>query len=365
MKILLVVPDLVVGGVTTVVLNIINGLKKRNIEVKLVSLFDHCGVDIENIDYQTLGLKSVFDIPKSIIQMRKIIDSFKPDLVHSHTLYSHLLIFFCSYIKKNYKLIASDHGTYTAKLKFYKRMYLFKLMNPIADLLTNVSNASCESYINQNIVSPDKIRTMYNGVDIKKYKYSAQDRISIRSELKINDHTKVIGFVGRISIEKNLPNLINAVELLNLDYKLVIIGDGPELVSIRKLVDEKKLGDFIIFLGEIKNPSSYYSVFDVLVLSSDTEGLPTVILEAIASKCLVVATDCGGVKEIFPANYNYIVPISDCFILSKKINDILNLKKNKFEKLIDCNFKMLLSNFSLDNTICQWLDLYKELFYGK
>lgn len=361
MKVLMIVPDLVVGGVTTVVLNIINGLKKRNIEVKLVSLFDHCEVDIENIDYQTLGLKSVFDIPKSIIQMRKIIDSFKPDLVHSHTLYSHLLIFFCSYIKKNYKLIASDHGTYTAKLKFYKRMYLFKLMNPIADLLTNVSNASCESYINQNIVSPDKIRTMYNGVDIKKYKYSAQDRISIRSELKINDHTKVIGFVGRISIEKNLPNLINAVELLNLDYKLVIIGDGPELVSIRKLVDEKKLGDFIIFLGEIKNPSSYYSVFDVLVLSSDTEGLPTVILEAIASKCLVVATDCGGVKEIFPANYNYIVPTNNHITLYQRINNILKLNNFEKEFIKDTCYESLLAKFSVEKANKVWWSLYSEI----
>lgn len=361
MKVLMIVPDLVVGGVTTVVLNIINGLKKRNIEVKLVSLFDHCEVDIENIDYQTLGLKSVFDIPKSIIQMRKIIDSFKPDLVHSHTLYSHLLIFFCSYIKKNYKLIASDHGTYTAKLKFYKRMYLFKLMNPIADLLTNVSNASCESYINQNIVSPDKIRTMYNGVDIKKYKYSAQDRISIRSELKINDHTKVVGFVGRISIEKNLPNLINAAELLNLDYKLVIIGDGPELVSIRKLVDEKKLGDFIIFLGEIKNPSSYYSVFDVLVLSSDTEGLPTVILEAIASKCLVVATDCGGVKEIFPANYNYIVPTNDHLTLYQKINNILKLNNFEKEFVKDTCYESLLVKFSTEKANKYWWSLYSEI----
>lgn len=361
MKVLLIVPDLVVGGVTTVVLNIINGLKKRNIQVKLVSLFDHCEVDIENIDYQTLGLQSVFDIPKSIIKMRKIIDSFKPDLVHSHTLYSHLLIFFCSYIKKNYKLIASDHGTYTAKLKFYKRMYLFKLMNPIADLLTNVSNASCESYINQNIVSPDKIRTIYNGVDIKKYKYSAQDRINIRSELKINDHTKVIGFVGRISIEKNLPNLINAVELLNLDYKLVIIGDGPELVDIRKLVDEKKLGDFIIFLGEIKNPSSYYSVFDVLVLSSDTEGLPTVILEAIASKCLVVATDCGGVKEIFPANYNYIAPTNDHLTLYQRIDNILKLNNLEKEFIKDTCYKNLLEGFPIEKANKEWWSLYSEI----
>lgn len=357
----MIVPDLVVGGVTTVVLNIVYGLQKKNVEVKLVSLFDHCEVGVESIDYQTLGLNSVLDIPKSIMQMREIIDSFKPDLVHSHTLYSHLLIFFCSYMKKKYKLIASDHGTYTSTLKFYKRMYLFKLMNPIADLLTNVSNASCESYINKNIVSRGKIRTMYNGVDIEKYKYSTQDRINIRSELKINDHTKLVGFVGRISKEKNLPNLINAVKLLNLDYKLVIIGDGPELVNIKKLVDEKKIGDFIIFLGEIKNPSSYYSAFDVLVLSSDTEGLPTVILEAIASKCLVVATDCGGVKELFPLSYNYLAPTNDHVSLYQRLDNILKLSNSEKEIIKDTCYESLLDKFSIEKSNKEWWSLYSEI----
>lgn len=365
MKILLVVPDLVVGGVTTVVLNIIYGLQKKNVEVKLVSLFDGCDVEIESIDHQTLGMKSIFDIPKSIIKMRKIIDSFKPDVVHSHTLYSHLLIFFCSYMKKNYKLIASDHGTYTAKLKLYKRMFLFKLMNSIADLVTNVSNASCESYINQNIVSRNKMRTMYNGVDIKKFNYSIQQRIKIRGELKVNDQTKIIGFVGRISKEKNLPNLINAVALLNFDYKLLILGGGPELLNVKELVDEKELNESIIFLGEVKNTSEYYSAFDVLVLSSDTEGLPTVILEAIASKCLVVATDCGGVKEIFPNHYNYIVPKSDSVNLSQKINMILNVEKNSVEGLVDSNYRKLVAVFSLNNFVNQWFDLYKELLNEK
>ena len=211
---------------------------------------------------------------------------------------------------------------------------------------------SAISQINSNVEiiivndgSPDKIRTMYNGVDIKKYKYSAQDRINIRSELKIKDHTKVIGFVGRISIEKNLPNLINAVELLNLDYKLVIIGDGPELMSIKKLVNQKKLDDYVIFLGEIKKPSSYYSVFDVLVLSSDTEGLPTVILEAIASKCPVISTDCGGVKEIFPVPYDYLVPCKDTNKLSERINNLLNLDLISINKIVELNYDNLCEKF--------------------
>ena len=361
MKILMIVPDLVIGGVTTVVLNIINGLKKRNIQVKLVSLFDHCEMDIENIDYQTLGLQSIFDIPKSIIQMRKIIDSFKPDLVHSHTMYSNLLILACSLKNKTYKLIVSDHGTYTSNLRFYKRMYLFKILNPLADIVTNVSNASCESYIKQHIVEPQRMRTMYNGVDLKKFKSIHFAKVKLKKQLKIDERKKVIGFVGRLSKEKNLPNLINAVSLLEMDYVLIIIGNGPEKGSLEELIESKGLKEKINFLGEIKDPSRYYSIFDVLVLSSDTEGLPTVILEAIASKCPVISTDCGGVKEIFPVPYDYLVPCKDTNKLSERINNLLNLDLISINKIVELNYDNVCEKFLLDDTAMHWLKLYKEV----
>lgn len=360
MKILFIVPDLVVGGVTSVVLNIIRGLQKNNVDVKLVSLFDRCDVCVDGIDHQTLGIKSFLDIPSSIKAMRKIIHSFNPNIVHSHTMYSHLLIFVCSYISKDYKLIVSDHGTYTSTLRFYKRMFLFKMMNSKADLVTNVSDVSCESYVVQNIVSQCKIITMYNGVDTERFKYSVENRNIIRKDLKISGQTKVIGFVGRISKEKNIPNLINAVSLLQLDYKLLILGDGPELDNIKKIIKEKKMNNSVVFLGESKNPSKYYSAFDLLVLSSDTEGLPTVVLEAIASNCLVVSTNCGGVKEIFPYGYEYISPLSDHVALSRLIFKILSLSCLEKEKIKKNNYNYILGKFSLSKVNQEWWRVYSE-----
>jgi len=359
MKILFVVPNLVVGGVTTVVLSIINNLKKSNVDVKLVTLFDHCDVDIDGVDYQSLGLISIFNIPYAIFRMREVINSFKPDIVHAHTLYSNLLVCFCSYFNKNYKLICSEHGTYTSKLKFYKRMYLFKIMNSIADLITNVSDTSCESYIKQNIVPREKMRTMYNGIDLNKFKFSMDARLRLREDLKISDHTKIIGFVGRLSREKNLLNLINAVALLDLDYKLVIIGNGPELNNIKKIVNEKGIDQKVIFLGELKNPSEYYSVFDLLVLSSDTEGLPTVILEAIASKCPVVATDCGGVKELFPKGYSFIIPIKNHTKLHGAIKSILLLSLDEKNHLIGTCHNYVVEKFSSIKVSECWLGVYR------
>lgn len=194
MKVLLIVPDLVVGGVTTVVLNIIQVLRERNVEVQLVSLFEMCDVNVVNINYQSLNIKSILDIPKAIIKMKKIIFSFQPDIIHSHTMYSNLLILACSLKNKTYKLIVSDHGTYTSNLRFYKRMYLFKILNPLADIVTNVSNASCESYIKQHIVEPQRMRTMYNGVDLKKFKSIHFAKVKLKKQLKIDERKESYRF---------------------------------------------------------------------------------------------------------------------------------------------------------------------------
>lgn len=364
MKIMIIVPDLVLGGVTSVVSHLVIRLQKKNVEIKLITLFDRA-IHTQGLQAESLAIHSVLDIPRAVLQLKKIIAEFKPDLIHTHTLYSHLITYCCAYLNKTYKLISSEHGTYTAQLKFYKRMNLFKIMNPIADLVTNVSDASCASYTQQNIVEKSKMQTMYNGIDLAQYKFCPDTRAKIRAQLNLDDSTKLIGFVGRLSVEKNVENLIEAVALLQRDYRLLIIGDGSEKENICDLIEKKKLTDRVVMLGAVNGVSPYYSAFDVLALPSNTEGLPTVILEALASNCLVVATDCGGVREIFPSDYPFIVPIKNAALLNKKIDEFFDLEHGELGKLTQQCYAKLISTFSLEETLKHWLDLYGSIIDDK
>jgi|GEM_PF-1627156 len=359
-KIIFVVPDLKVGGVTSIVKNISEGIANYGYEVTVITLFNKKDLDLDkNVKIISLNVNyNLISWLFGLYNYLKIIKDIKPNIVHSHTMYSHFLTCIGAYFFKAYKLICSEHGTYMGELKFYKRMNLFRLLNTQADLITNVSQASCNSYVEKGIVPETKIRTVYNGINLNHYQFCEVDRISYRKSLNIMPKEKVIGFVGRLSKEKNLDNLIKSATLLEGSFKLLIIGTGDEEDRLKKEVDKLKMAEKILFLGEVKDPRPYYSVFDVLVLSSNTEGLPTVILEAIATKCIVVSTDCGGVREIFLKGYPYLAKVNNSYDLLKKIQAILLLDQSVTEILKDECYCEMVKKFSQDEMVNTWMTIY-------
>jgi len=364
MKILIIVPDLSFGGVTSVVSNLVKGLKENfKAEVRVVTLFPKNEINLNDIDVIHLNISSISDILKGLFFLKNIIKEYKPDIVHSHTLYPHLLIDSLSlFYKKNYKLINSEHGTYNSTLKFYKRMNFFRILNPQAELVTNVSVASCESYINSHIVKREKIKPIYNGIDIEKYYFSQSVRDKIRKNLNIDEKLKVIGYVGRLSTEKNVTNLIEAISRIHLiDFKLIIIGDGPERENLERFVSEKQLNDKVSFLGALSNAHEYYSAFDMLALSSNTEGLPTVILEAISSNCLVVSTDCGGVREMLPENYEFLAKPNCPQELSLIIDKMLKIEPLLANQIKENCFQKVKNYFSIEAMCQNWWVIYNEV----
>lgn len=119
-------------------------------------------------------------------------------------------------------------------------------------------------------------------------------------------------FVGRISPEKNLGNLIEACYLAQQGgaaFALTIVGSGPHLAEMRDLVSERQLDDKVKFLGHVSHGPALAEIFDghdLLCLPSYTEGTPRCIAEAVARRLPVVATQVGSIHTMFPG---YIVPI--------------------------------------------------------
>lgn len=101
----------------------------------------------------------------------------------------------------------------------------------------------------------------------------------------------VIGFVGRLSPEKNVPLILECAK--QIDASFVIVGDGPQ----RKVLEQLS-GDNVYFVGERDDVEKFYGAFDLLLLPSLMEGVPLVILEALTAGTPVVASDVGAIKEI-------------------------------------------------------------------
>ena len=179
---------------------------------------------------------------------------------------------------------------------------------------------------------------------------------------------KNILFVGRLAEKKGVSYLIKAISLLNKEVRLLIIGDGPLKKDLLSLTNKLNLKNKIEFLGYKtgKEKLKYFFDADLLVVPSivtkigDTEGLPVVIMEGLASGLPIIATDVGGIKEIIKNGYNGLI------IKEKNSKEIANkiklvIENNKFKRRLSINAKKSSRNYDWGYISKKYADLIFDL----
>jgi glycosyltransferase involved in cell wall biosynthesis len=146
---------------------------------------------------------------------------------------------------------------------------------------------------------PKRLQVIQNGIDVEAFVPDPGARALVRSELGIPPGAWVVGTIGRLAKEKDHVSLVRAVEpLLSHERRLVIVGDGPERDALHELVGSIERGRFVHLTGARSDPARLLASFDVFAMSSQTEGLPLVLLEAMAAGLPVVSTDVGGIGDV-------------------------------------------------------------------
>lgn len=153
-------------------------------------------------------------------------------------------------------------------------------------------------------IQDDRLQLIRVPIDLEKFKRNSKLRKDMRNELKIENDTFVIGYVGRLSDEKNIATLVMAFSdaysagLLPTNSKLVIVGDGQIRNKLTELSKSLSLEKNVIFTSFRKDIPSLMNGIDVLVLPSFVEGNPTVVLEAMATGVPVICSDIPANREI-------------------------------------------------------------------
>lgn len=348
MKVLFLVPDLKVGGVTTIVRNIESDLKERGHEAQIISLR---GESVEN-----LAMSRKTDLIRALFKFNSIISKYKPDIIHSHTVFPHIIaLLYKIFFNRKICIVTTEHGSFQ---KAHKKNIVFKLLKyllPYSNKVTFVSNFSSQSYIENRIVDAEKVKVIHNGIN-KKLK---------KNELPIQDNNIFkFCFIGRFSYEKNIKLLLDAFSQLKKSYigkeiSLYLIGDGEEKQRMEDYCLAKNI-DNVNFWGFRSDIDDILSQMDCLVLSSLTEGLPTVIIEAFAQKVLVVSTGCGGVKEIIE-DINFIAHNNDINSLVEKMNFVLDMDKSASDVVKNKNYYNYKLKFSSEVMMKAYESLYNEV----
>lgn len=181
-------------------------------------------------------------------------------------------------------------------------------------LLRKCDGFICNSMYSQkqieDIVPQGFIRVIYNGIETGKFSLDSDMRQRIRHQLGITDDCILLGIVANFRKEKNPDLLIdgfNELSKKNEKLKLLCVGGGALLDHTKKRVTNLGLEEKILFTGYTSDVVDYMQAFDIMVLTSLSEGFPTVILEGMSLGLPVVSSNVGGCAEIIEQNVNGIL----------------------------------------------------------
>lgn len=361
MRILFVITGLGMGGAEHVVSNLADELVKLGHKVKIAYLTGEVLVSPKSTELELIpiGMNSAKDFAKAYIKLRGLVKKFKPDVVHSHMFHSNILSRMLRLTIKIPILISTAHSNNEGG---YFRMLSYRLTDSLVDISTNVSEEAVNSYIQKKAVKPNKIISIPNGINTEEFQFSTDAREKKRKQLSIGDKLMIL-CIGRLDKPKDYPNLLNSISLLKKtrqDFKVMIAGEGPLKSDLDKIVEKLELSEYIEFLGISRDIKDLMSATDVYVMSSAWEGLPMVILEAMSCKRFIVATDCGGIREVLDSN-GIIVNIKDHIELSKALEKALEMSVDQRLEVGKAARQHVIKNYSLKSNVEEYLKLYNVM----
>jgi glycosyltransferase involved in cell wall biosynthesis/peptidoglycan/xylan/chitin deacetylase (PgdA/CDA1 family) len=261
----------------------------------------------EGAEVLVFPMRKTYDL-LAIYRIYKILRKYKIDVIHSHGLLVNILSRVASYLAHTPVSISTAHIPLNLKSGKQAQNVFEKLMVPyylVMDNLTSlfnqkviaVSHAVKRDLLEQG-VDPKKIVVVQNGIDSNHGRGNDQ---GTQGKLKHNGKSPIVGTITRLSPQKDIPTFLKMAALVIKDEpkaQFPIVGDGEKRKELQDLAEKLGLGNHVRFLGYRKDVPDLLKTFDIFALSSLWEGLPIVILEAMAAEKPVVATAVDGVVEV-------------------------------------------------------------------
>lgn len=318
-KIILLIKSLGIGGAERHVFQLAKAFKKRGDDVLVVYLdrrdnvFDQRlgeqGIDVFCLDFQDSKIRSLYNL---IILIR----DFAPDVVHSHlpipNFFARIGKFFI-----RYRLVSTYHNE-------LGRLHKFSRFAECLSFWISDCNVACSADVANSL--PWSSRIIDNGIDFSSY--NVTERQFVRSELQIDKSSKIFLNVSNFWAKKNQSLLIRAfsdfLRKSNANAHLVILGVSGNLKnSLRDLCRELELEDRVHFLLPQDNVANVFSDADVFCMTSDYEGLPLALLEAMSFSLPCIVTDAGAMGRAVLNNFNgFVCSKGDLNCISEAMNMI-------------------------------------------
>jgi glycosyltransferase involved in cell wall biosynthesis len=293
-------------------------------------------------------------------------------------------IFRIGYLGRNFDLIhahsSKGHAISVLSKKFHKKPVIYTRRidyppkkNPLS--LIKYSLTDVVVAVSHNVAKVLKEKTNIDHRRIKVIHSVTSEEIEKNVNQTVTENFRkqfdeklIVGTASALTEQKNIPNLINAAEIVIKEIPnvvFVVLGKGKLRKKIEKIIKEKNLEDKFKLLGFKKNVQDYIKGFDVFVISSDNEGFCGSILHAMMLKVPVVSTDAGGVKEVVE-NFKTGIVVEKRNP-QKLAEGIITLLKNKElrESIVEEAYRKVKLKFTVPVMVNSYVELYREVLGDK
>ncbi len=305
------------------------------------------------IAFYELGYECRRNLLLGGLRLRKLIKSVKPDLVHSHLYYG---IFFSIFANRSVPLVYTHHNHRLGKGRFF-----YPFFNRFVARYIGISN-DCTCTLS-TAVSDNKITTIYNGVNV--------DRLVVKEKYNSSETDIKALCVGSLVKQKNYNLLIHACGDLIIRrpdirgrFFVRIAGEGGLRSGLVELVNQLGLSEMIDFLGNRQDVPQLLNDSDIFVMSSDWEGLPISLLEALTTGLPSVVTDVGGCRDVVEAcSAGIVVPPGNKGALSVALESLIDSGTLRAE--LSEHAKSAGKRYSIGSAASAHLSLYKSILTGE
>ncbi len=356
------------GGTETMLMNVFRNIDREKYEMHFIeNISEKCWYDDEILSMGGKIIKiktSKANITKYVRELIRVFKENKYEVVHSHTyLHSGLVMYAAKKAGVKIRISHSHSNMDTIKndIKYkIKKLFMQRLILKYSSKIVACSKEAGISLFGKKFEKKGII--LHNPVEIKKIDSINIEQVKqIKEKLSISDNKKqiILGHVGRFIPIKNhkfLIDIAKKMHSMNIEFKLLCLGDGEKFNEIKELVKKYNLEDYVVMTGNVKNVYDYMSIMDVFLMPSLYEGLPLTAIEAQASgvNCILSdniskETDIGlGIVKFLSLNN-----------IENWVNQILIIsKKKKLDKKI-IKEKIVETKYDTDSVIKELEKLYK------
>lgn len=366
-KILYLITGLNTGGAEIILENLLKKLDKKKFLPLVVSIKPigevGCRIAKQGIKVLSLDAKIKYNL-LLFFRLFRIIKNEKPRIIHTHLFHANFLGRLIGKFCKVPIIISTVHSI---NLGGFKREFLLKITDKFCQVTVVVSGAVGQIIKQKNIASHDKIRIIYNGIDMDRFFLTSGE---IEEWIIIKNHQPLLVAVGRLTQAKGYQDLIKAIKNLKIKYKniaLLILGEGEDRKKLDLNIKNLNLEKNIFLLGNKRNVADYLKVADIFVLSSLWEGMPTAVLEAMACGLPTVCCKAGGVVEIIEDKKDgFLIDSNNSNNIAETIEQVLQISVCEKEKIARQAKKKVKNFFSAKIMTQNYEKLYKEFLknYG-